>query len=194
MWWLASRPPTLLPASPAVFSITMRSCGVVNLPTMTLLSPFPSVLSPSLSTFPHSLLSSSPLSPTQTIFNFSPAVLSTLLTLLGPSLIYFILLVLLYQPPTHPALWSLGCRSPALQVSPEHQSSLWQPQLLLKKRVHFRRKLKNILFSDSDKSIWIIPCLTNLSGLSRSVSPWSQSSSDWGWTGPESPVDNDTHK
>lgn len=37
------------------------------------------------------------------------------------------------QPPTHPALWSLGCRSPALQVSPERQSTLWQPQLLLKK-------------------------------------------------------------
>jgi len=65
MWWLASRPPTLLPASPAVFSITMRSCGVVNLPTMALLSPFPSVLclyiSPS-----HPLLSSSPHSQTHT--------------------------------------------------------------------------------------------------------------------------------
>lgn len=84
MWWLASRPPTLLPASPAVFSITMRSCGVVNLPTMTLLSPFPSVLSPSLS--PHFLIPSClHLLPhrrmRQTICNFSPAV--TLSTLLG---------------------------------------------------------------------------------------------------------------
>lgn len=79
MWWLASRPPTLLPASPAVFSITMRSCGVVNLPTMTLLSPSPSVLSASLSL--HFLIPSRlhllPHRHTQqTIFNFSPAVTS----------------------------------------------------------------------------------------------------------------------
>lgn len=102
--------------------------------------PFP-LFSPSLSTFPHSLSSSSPPSPAQTIFNFLPTVTSTLFTLLGPSQTYLYLLfnpVLLYQPPTHRALWSLGCRWPALQVSPEHQSTLWQPQLLLETRVHIR--------------------------------------------------------
>lgn len=84
MWWLASRPPTLLPASPAVFSITMRSCGVVNLPTMTLLSPCPSALCLSLSAFPHSLfifvssLTNAHAARSQTICNFWPAVTLTL--------------------------------------------------------------------------------------------------------------------
>lgn len=71
MWWLASRPPTLLPASPAVFSITMRSCGVVNLSTMTLLSPFPSVVSPSryISSFPLVFIASLTQHMQQTIFS-----------------------------------------------------------------------------------------------------------------------------
>lgn len=61
MRWLASCPPTLLPASPAVFSITMRSCGVVNLPTKTPLSPLSLCsLCLSLSTFPHSSRRPSP--------------------------------------------------------------------------------------------------------------------------------------
>lgn len=78
----------------------------------------------------------------QPIFNFSPAVnVETLFALLGAiGNLFFYFLLLLHQPPTHPALWSLGCRSPVLQASPEHQSTLWQPQLLLQKRVHFREK------------------------------------------------------
>lgn len=123
MWWLASRPPTLLPASPAVFSITMRSCGVVNLPTMTLLSPLPSVLSPSLSTFPHSLLSSSPpLADTHTrsrlFCNFSPAVTSTLFTLLCATADLFFFK---FSPQTparlHPAAHSPSSLEPWLSLA-----------------------------------------------------------------------------
>lgn len=45
--------------------------------------------------------------------------------------------------------------------------------------------------------MWISCCSlgsTDLSELFRSVFPWSQSSSGWGWTGPESPVGNDVHR
>lgn len=94
----------------------------------------------SLSTFPHS--SCLRLLPSrrhirQTICNFSPAVTSTLFTLLGAFFFFFLTFFsstrsFSTSPPTHPALWSLGCRLPVLQVSPEHQSTLSQPQLLLK--------------------------------------------------------------
>lgn len=98
----------------------------------------------SLPTFPHSLLSSSPPSPTHAadyLQLLSSCHVDSLHFIRRHHLIYFYFLlnpVLLHQPPTHPALWSLGCRLPALRVSPERQSTLWLPQLLLKKRVHFR--------------------------------------------------------
>lgn len=131
MRWLASCPPTLLPASPAVFSITMRSCGVVNLPTKTPLSPLSLCsLCLSLSTFPHSSRRPSPsLADTcRRLFVTSLQLSRPLSSLhwLPPSCFFF------FSPqtgspqpcPTHPALWSLGCRWPVPPVSPEHQSSL----------------------------------------------------------------------
>ena len=124
MWWLASRPPTLLPATPAVFSITMRSCGVVNLPTMTPLSPFPSVLSLSLhiSSFPLVFISS--LTNTcSTDYFLSSCHIHSL------NFIRSIANLLLFPPPStrrfstgHPLTQLFGALAVARQLSKFHQS------------------------------------------------------------------------
>lgn len=117
----------------------------------------------SLSTFPHSLLSSSPTSPTHAADYLQP------LSSCHVDSLHFIrsvanlflfsphfLPALLHQPPTHPALWSLGCRSPVLQVSPERRSTLWRPQLLLKKKEYILRKTEKYpvqLFSNLQRHL-----------------------------------------
>lgn len=105
----------------------------------------------SLFTFPHPLLSSSPLWPahvvdSQTISHFSPAATLTLWILLALKPIQFKPMPLHHSTPTHRAPWSLGCRSPALRVSQEHRSILWQLWSLLRKRKN------DYIWSCEDKS------------------------------------------
>lgn len=70
----------------------------------------------------------------------------TLWILLALKPIQFKPLPLCHSTPTHRAPWSLGCRSPALRVSQEHRSILWQLWSLL-------RKWKNdYIWSCEDKS------------------------------------------
>lgn len=168
MWWLASCPPTLLPASPAVFSITMRSCGVVNLPTMTLLSPFPSVLSPSLSLhflIPLVFISSPRRHLQQAICNFSPAVRLTLFTLLDAIFIFHSSQS--FSASRRQLTQLFGALAVACQFSKFHQgikvpfcshSYSWRREYISGKYILFSKSVNSLRWENKSKSYFWLTC------------------------------------